>query len=133
MGIFDIAYSGLSAERLRMDIISHNLANINTTRDKFGNINPYRRKEVVFKELILDNGKLSGVKVDKIVEDMSDFKYVYNPGHPDSNKDGYVLLPNINPIVEMANFINSSRTYQFHLTMIENAKTMYLSTLRLLS
>ncbi len=133
MNIFDIAYSGLSAERLRMDVISHNLANINTTRDKFGQLNPYRRKEVVFAELLSDSGAPNGVKVQKIVEDMSAFRPVYNPHHPDSNKDGFVLMPNVNPIVEMANFINSSRTYQLHLTMIENAKSMYLNTLRLLS
>ncbi|MFN7181525.1 MAG: flagellar basal body rod protein FlgC [Planctomycetota bacterium] len=132
MSIFDIAGTGLFAERIRMDLISHNLANMNTTRDKFGNINPYRRKEVIFRELISSDNKLNGVMVEKIVDDMSEFRKVYNPEHPDSNKDGYVLLPNINPIVEMGNFINSSRTYQFHLTMIENAKTMYINTLRLL-
>lgn len=133
MNIFDIAYSGLSSERLRMDVISHNLANANTTRDKFGQLNPYRRKDVIFQEVLTDSNNLNGVKIDKIAEDMSSFKSVYNPNHPDSNKDGYVLMPNVNPIVEMANFINSSRTYQLHITMIENAKSMYLNTLRLLS
>ncbi len=132
MNIFDIAASGLFAERIRMDVISSNLANINTTRDRFGNINPYRRKEVVFRELVFPPDKFSGVIVENIVEDSSPFRKVYNPEHPDSDKDGYVLLPNINPLVEMANFINSSRTYQFHLTMIENAKSIYINTLRLL-
>lgn len=132
MNIFDIAYSGLSAERLRMDVISHNLANVNTTRDKYGRINPYRRQEVVFEEVLSNMGVLGGVKISKIVDDKSGFRSVYNPQHPDSNEKGYVLLPNVNPIVEMGNFINSSRTYQFHLTVIENAKSMYINTLRLL-
>ncbi len=132
MNIFDIAGSSLFAERIRMDVISNNIANMNTTRDKFGNINPYKRKEVIFSEIILDNNKLGGVRVESIVEDKSAFRKVYNPNHPDSDKDGYVLLPNINPIIEMANFINSSRTYEFNLTMINNAKTIYINTLRLL-
>jgi flagellar basal-body rod protein FlgC len=131
MNIFDIAFSGLFAERLRMDVISHNIANANTIVDKFGNFNPYRRKEVVFQE-VANATDLNGVRVSAIVEDKSDFRRVYEPTNKFADKDGFVLMPNVNIMVEIANFINSSRTYQFNLTMIENAKSMYINTLRLL-
>jgi flagellar basal-body rod protein FlgC len=132
MNIFQTSLNALLAERFRMNVIGHNLANINTTRDRFGNINPYRRKDVIFQEVVSEGGKLSGVAVAGVVTDMSPYQKVYDPYNVDSDKDGYVLKPNVNPIVELGNYINSARLYQLNLSIIENAKSLYINTLRLL-
>ncbi len=132
--IFKTSASGLTAERLRMDIISKNIANANSTRTISGM--PYRRQMVVFKTQepsefskmlnYISENKYShkGVEVDKIVEDQSDFKRVYNPGHPDANEEGYVLMPNVDVVVEMVNLMGASRAYEANVTAINTAKSM---------
>lgn len=144
MGIFDsinISASGLTAERLRMDIISQNIANANVTRTANGT--PYRRKMVVFQEAEMnepfssylskakDNFKKSGVKVSSIVEDQSEFKLVYNPGHPDADANGYVRMPNVDIMIEMVNMISATRAYEANVTSINSTKSMIMKALEI--
>ncbi len=132
---FDISASALTAERLRMDLISNNIANANTTRTKEGG--PYTRKVPVFMEVIDEvmnaDGKMvsrpAGVKVVRIKPDENPPKLVYDPSHPDANVDGYVLYPDINPVVEMVNLISASRSYEANVTAFNSAKDMYRAAL----
>lgn len=139
MGIFsamNISATGLTAQRLRMDVIAKNIANINTVRTENGL--PYRRQVVVFEEncknktfsqllsqesrrLFLNNG---GVKVKSIEDDKSPFRNVYDPGHPDADDEGYVLMPNVDPVVEMVNMISASRAYEANVTALNATKGM---------
>lgn len=137
MGYFsslDIGASALSAQRLRMDIISQNIANVNTTRTDKGT--PYRRKDVIFEER--SGGSFSdyltasskekiagnGVRVTKIVEDQTPFKKQYDPGNPDADKDGYVSMPNVDVVTEMVNMISATRAYEANVTSINTAKSL---------
>lgn len=145
MSIFsamDIAASGMTAQRLRMDTISQNLANINTTRTDSGG--PYRRKMVVFEEMgepasfanVMSrytnrNSLKGGVKVSKIVEDQSPFISVYDPTHPDANEEGYVQMPNVNTIAEMTNLISSNRSYEANITAFNTNKAMLTKALEI--
>ncbi len=132
---FDISASALTAERLRMDLISNNIANANTTRTKEGG--PYTRKVPVFMEVIDEamnaNGQMvsraAGVKVVRIQADENPPRLVYDPAHPDANADGYVLYPDINPVVEMVNLISASRSYEANVTAFNSAKDMYRAAL----
>ena len=151
MGLFDAidaSGSGLSAERLRMDVTSENLANAQTTKGADGQ--PYRRKEVVLQEAgatgtsfatVLSSlqggrsggaGVTHGVKVSGIVEDATALKRIYDPGHPDADKNGYVTMPNVNTVTEMTDLISSSRAYEANVTAMQTAKTMFTKTLDLL-
>jgi flagellar basal-body rod protein FlgC len=151
MGLFDAisaSGSGLTAERMRMDVTSENLANAETTRAANGQ--PYRRKEVVLQEAggagndfasVLSSvqggggsgaGVTNGVKVAGIVEDSSPLKRIYDPGHPDADKNGYVTMPNVNTVTEMTDLISSSRSYEANVTAMQTAKTMFSKTLDLL-
>lgn len=144
LGLFDsinISASGLTAERLRMDIISQNIANANTTRTSNGL--PYRRKMVIFKEADIEkpfssylsiaqgNVKKSGVKVSGIIEDKSEFKLVYSPGHPDADENGYVKMPNVDIMVEMVNMISATRAYEANVTSINSTKSMVMKALEI--
>ncbi len=126
-----ISASALTAERLRMDLISSNIANINTTRTEKGG--PYRRKVPVFQEVLRRNmeGNLvgSGVGITAIKEDNAPPKMIYDPSHPDANADGYVAMPNINIINEMVDLITATRTYEANVTVIDAAKNMALKAL----
>lgn len=132
---FDISASALTAERLRMDLISNNIANANTTRTKEGG--PYTRKVPVFMEVIEEyinaEGRMvarpAGVKVIRIKTDEKPPRLVYDPTHPDANEDGYVLYPDINPVVEMVNLISASRSYEANVTAFNSAKDMYRAAL----
>ncbi|RDU69225.1 flagellar basal body rod protein FlgC [Helicobacter cholecystus] len=148
---FDISGYGLSAQRVRVNTISSNIANANTTRTDEGG--PYRRKEVVFKAINfdkmlneklaqnenfhqyedpLDEGlkgekaipSLTSVIIDKIVRDDKNFKLKYDPSHPDADANGYVAYPNVNPVVEMADLIEATRAYQANVSAFQSAKTM---------
>lgn len=138
----DIGASALTAQRLRMDIISQNIANSETTRT--GNGGPYRRKMVVFEERAADGSfsdyltkssqeKLigKGVRVARIVEDPSAFKKVYDPGNPDANAEGYVEMPNVDTITEMVNMISANRAYEANITAMNTTKSMALKTLEI--
>lgn len=135
---FKVSASGMTAQRLRMDTISQNLANINTTRTEDGG--PYRRKTVVFQEVnngrsfrshldrsMNDYSKSSyggGVKVTGIVEDSSPFIEVYDPTHPDANEEGYLEMPNVNSVEEMTNLISANRSYEANVTAFNASKGM---------
>ena len=137
----NISASGLTAEKLRMDVISRNIANVNTTRTADGT--PYRRQVVVFQEgdkqmsfsdYLNDASKTligSGVKVAGITEDKTPFKSVYDPGHPDADEEGYVKMPNIDVMTEMVNMISASRAYEANVTAINSAKSMALKALEI--
>ncbi len=144
--IFDIAASGMSAQRIRMNVISSNLANADTTRTPEGG--PYRRKDVVFVSDPLDGtaqsfgdflrravfgaGKQAqGVRVMEIVEDKKPFRKVYDPYHPDADKDGYVLYPNVDVVEEMVNLISASRSFEANVTAFNSAKDMVLKLLEM--
>jgi len=141
-GALDIGASALTAQRLRMDTISQNIANANTTRTEDGT--PYRRRLVVFQERsqgIPFSEYLSassreryigkGVKVAAVVEDASDFKRVYDPGHPDADEEGYVAMPNVDIITEMVNMISATRAYEANVTSINTTKSMALKALEI--
>ena len=152
MSFFDaigIAASGLTAERVRMDVTSENLANADTTQGTNGQ--PYQRQEVVLQQTGggfsaalsgamggLRGGPVpgapvaGGVAVTGIVSDPTPDQSVYDPGNPAANAQGYVKMPNVNPVNEMVDMIDESRSYQSDITAMNTAKTMFEKTLGLL-
>ncbi len=156
---FDISGYGLSAQRVRVNTISSNIANAQTTRTDEGG--PYRRKEVVFKAIDfndyynkalgkstqsakfedpLDEGDfgkivnpaIMSVVVDKISRDDREPKLKFDPSHPDADANGYVAYPNINPVIEMADLVEATRSYQANVAAFESAKNMANSAISLL-
>jgi len=132
----NISFSGVQAERIAMELIASNLANINTTRSLYGD--PYRRKIAVLGERTLNfadelsraQSKLSnGVEVIDVVEDMSPFPKVYNPGHPDADSQGFVRLPNVEESTEMVDQIYTSRMYEANITVFNTIKKMKQDTI----
>ena len=149
MGMFDalnVSATGLTAERLRMDVTAENLANAQTTRGADGQ--PYRRKEVVLAEVqsggfgaqlakAVGAGSASGsqpggVEVAGITQDQTPGKLVYDPGHPDADAKGYVRMPNVDTVAEMVDLISASRAYEANVTAMNAAKQMFSKTLDLL-
>lgn len=139
---FNINASGLTAQRYRMDIVSENVANANTTRTADGT--PYRRKVVTFTERegqtpfshvlnsTRDNYSGKGVKVSKVSEDTwSEMKKVYDPSHPDADENGYVWYPNVNIISEMTDMIDASRAYEANATAFNASKSIALKGLEM--
>jgi flagellar basal-body rod protein FlgC len=148
MSIFhglNISASGLTAERLRMDVISSNLANADSTRARRvnGQWLPYQRKMVVMKPTdgkfssFLQKAKNSqvepgeGVEVTRIVEDPSPFKLVYQPGHPDADQNGYVRMPNVDPLKEMVDLVGATRAYEANVTALNATKGMLMKALEI--
>lgn len=132
--------SGLSAERTRMNLISSNLANVHTTRTPEGG--PYKRKDAVFTATPVANrfgqmldgasGKyLREVKVTEIVEDKGQPRMQYDPAHPDADQQGYVAMPNVNVVEEMADMITATRVYEANVMAAQAAKNMALKTLEI--
>jgi flagellar basal-body rod protein FlgC len=130
-GVFQVSASALSAQRQRMNVIASNLANAQSTKTADGG--PYRRQDVVFSTDPVEQGQdgLVGVKVSSIVKDDSPFKSVYDPGHPDADKDGFVSMPNVSVIEEMVNMMMASRAYEASVQSFDTAKTMFTKTLEL--
>jgi flagellar basal-body rod protein FlgC len=141
MGLFDslgISGSGLTAQRMRMDVTAENLANAQSVG--------YKRKDVVVQQSAGDGGfggalanamggsstAGGGVEVSAITEDKSAGRRVYDPGHPDADRNGYVTLPNVNPVTEMVDLIDASRAYEANVTAMQSAKQMFTKTLDLL-
>jgi len=131
----EVAASGLSAERTRMNTIASNLANARTTRTAEGG--PYKRLDPVFQATPMGGDGLGGlnesavslVKVQRIQEDTRDPQLVYEPGHPDADGKGYVRYPNVNVVEEMVNMITASRAYEAGITSVESVKAMAKSAL----
>lgn len=156
---FDISGYGLSAQRVRVNVISSNIANAQTTRTDEGG--PYRRKEVVFKAIDFNeyynkalgnstksakyedplnegdlgkmvNPAIMSVLVDKISRDDSEPKLKFDPQHPDADTNGYVAYPNINPVIEMADLVEATRSYQANVSAFQSAKDMANSAISLM-
>lgn len=139
LNAMNISASGMTAQRLRMDVIASNVANVNTTRNEDGET--YKRKLLVFSEknstpferiLNSKTGAIvgSGVKVTRIAEDdKTPMKVVYDPSHPDANEEGYVTLPNIDTVTEMTNLISASRAFEANVTAFNATKNMALKAL----
>lgn len=134
----DIAASGMTAQRTRLNVISMNLANANTTRTEDGA--PYRRKTSIFETVPVDNSfeaqfqnslerQIYGVRVSEISPVQGDFKKMYDPTHPDSDENGYVYLPNVNLVQEMVQMLNANRSYEANTAAIKAAKEMALKAL----
>ncbi len=145
----NISGSGLTAQKLRMDVISQNIANSQTTRTAAGG--PYKRKVVVlqstqekgnfesaFNKAVSIAGeekptqvRTTGVKVEKIIEDQTKFVPVYNPNHPDANEEGYVMMPNVNTTQEMVDMLGASRAYEANVTAFNATKVMLQKALEI--
>ncbi len=152
MGYMDtlaVSASGMTAERLRMDVVANNLANVNTTRTPGGG--PFRRQQVSlapagtsFGETLAglsdadsDGGEdgggdtAGGVQVSGIVPDMRPFKRVYEPGHPDADKQGYVSLPNVDTVTEMVDMMSATRAYEANVSAVGAVKSMAMKALEI--
>ena len=159
--VFDIAASGMNAQRIKMDTISANIANVNTTRNANGEKQVYKRQQVTFKEVALkkdigfpkgnvsvefepldephligglsvgDSQIPSGVAVDSISDSINPTRIIYDPSHPDADKDGYVELPNVNVVEEMVNMVNASRAYEANVTLAQTTKAMIQSAINI--
>lgn len=137
----NISGSGLTSQRFRMDVISENIANKDSTRTEAGG--PYRRKMVVFTATGSNNFKSmlvknlndyevsGGVEVTDIVEDESEFKLVYNPEHPDADESGYVSMPNVDTLKETIDMMEAYRAYQANITALNTTKQMALKALEI--
>ncbi len=138
---FRVSSSGMTAQRMRMNTISSNIANINTTRTPEGG--PYRRKDVVFESMpeVKNFGEILGVNSPKadvqrvqVTDILSDRKaplLKYEPDHPDANEEGYVAYPNINLMEEMTNMIQATRSYEANVSAMQSAKDMAMSSLEI--
>ena len=133
---FNVSSSGLSAQRTRMNVVSSNLANINSTETAEGG--PYRRKDVVFTSSPVQTSfegmlqdKINQVHVSNIIEDNRPFRTVYDPYHPSADKNGYVHYPNVNVIEEMVNMLSASRSYEANVSAIKTTREMALKALEI--
>ena len=136
----NVSSSALTAERTRMNLISSNLANANSTRTPEGG--PYKRKDAVFSATPMENRfnraldgatgqQVHHVKVSQIVEDQNPPRLQYDPGHPDANPQGYVAMPNVNVVEEMTDMIGATRAYEANITAVQAAKSMAMKTLEI--
>lgn len=134
----NISASGLSAERLRMEIIANNIANAMATRSAGGG--PFRRQDVVFEAVMTDftgdtmaaHPELGGVRVVGIVADQSELPRIHDPGHPDADPEGFVTMPNVFLPIEMVNLMTASRAYEANLKVLQNLRQQLEQTLTLL-
>ncbi|NSL51189.1 flagellar basal body rod protein FlgC [Calidifontibacillus erzurumensis] len=140
----NISASALSAQRFRMDVIASNMANGETTRANFvnGQWLPYRRKIVEFEPIpttsfshylnkAMQDTPGHGVRVRRVVEDETPFKMVYNPDHPDANEEGYVAMPNVDPLKEMIDLMSATRSYEANVTVLNATKGMMMKALEI--
>ena len=140
---FNTSASALTANRLRMDVVSSNIANAETTRSELvdGEWQPYKRKVVELQKHSFEsqlqsamgkgNEASQGVKVTTIKEDQAPTKAVYNPTHPDANEEGYVEMPNVDMVKEMVDMMSASRSYEANITALNATKSMYMKALEL--
>ncbi|MFD0680157.1 MULTISPECIES: flagellar basal body rod protein FlgC [unclassified Paenibacillus] len=140
---FDISSSALTAQRFRMDVISSNIANADSTRARLvnGKWMPYQRKLVTVEakqpsfQQTLRNAQAEtageGVRVTKIIEDTSPFKQVYNPTHPDADENGFIMMPNVDVLKEMVDMISASRSYEANVTALNASKSLVTKALEI--
>lgn len=126
-----ISSSGMKAQSMRMRVISENLANSETTADRPG-ADPYRRKTITFKEELDRTQGIDKLAVKDIKRDQSDFKLKYDPSHPAADKNGYVKLPNVNPLIETMDMREANRSYEANLSSIELSRGMLMKTIDML-
>jgi len=133
-----ISASGLSAQRSRVGVIASNLANANTTKSVDGG--PYKRKQIYFEEtganqfekhLDKADKKLSGVTASRVIEDNSQGPRIYDPSHPDADKEGYVSMPNVNVVTELTDIMAASRAYEANVMAMKSAKEMVNAVLQI--
>ncbi len=150
MGFFDgynVATSGMSAQRTRINVVSANIANAQTTHSENGG--PYKKQNVIFEEILMDSQKnkdksganlstndaqsnLRGVGIKEVVDSQNQPLLKYEPNHPEANADGYVAYPDINPVIEMVDMIEAMRSYEANVASFQTQKTMDTKTLDLL-
>jgi len=126
-----IAASGMKAQGTRMRVVSENIANSESTSQTPGG-EPYRRKVLTFKDMLDRATGAQLVQVNRVMPDATDFSLKYDPSHPAANSDGYVMMPNVNPLIEMADLREAERSYEANLSVIQSTKTMLSHTLNLL-
>lgn len=149
MSIFNsmnVSASGLTAQRVRMDVVASNIANADSTRGTYvnGEWIPYRRKMITFqakenhfrhflqREIYKNSGKIgNGVRAASIVEDQSPFKILFNPDHPDADVNGYVHLPNVDPLKEMVDLMGATRSYEANVTALNASKGLLMKALEI--
>lgn len=135
-----ISASALSAEKMRIDVVSQNVANMNTTRTPEGG--PYQRRRVVFSELLGDassrrfvrlpnRGPSHGVRVSQVVQDETPPRMVHDPGHPDADENGFVAMPDINIVNEMVDLITASRAYETNVQVLNVSKSLAMKALEI--
>ncbi|MCX5853730.1 MAG: flagellar basal body rod protein FlgC [Deltaproteobacteria bacterium] len=136
MTSFKICGSGLAAQRAKMDVITSNLANVNSTRTEEGG--PYKKKSVAFTAEAVESpfdsaikDAIKTVKIEEVTEDPNAVKMTYDPSHPDADANGYVAMPNINIMTEMADMIMAARGYEACVTAFDATKSMTLKTLEM--
>lgn len=159
--VFDIAATGMYAQRIKMDTVSSNIANVNTTRNEFGEKEVYHKKQVNFKEMVMKKNHgfpqgnadvifnppdepylvggvtmggesiSNGVMVESITDADNPTRMVYDPSHPDADENGYVELPNVNIVEEMVSMVNASRAYEANVTIAQTTKTMIQSAINI--
>ncbi len=132
--IYDVAASGMSAQRLRVQLIAANIANSETTRTPEGG--PFRRKDAVFQVQPLPSGSdgmpLAGVKVAQVAASKEPFLQKFDPSHPDADASGIVSYPNVNPVEEMVNLTEATRAFDANVAVIRSVRTMASSAIELL-
>ncbi|MBE9528937.1 MAG: flagellar basal body rod protein FlgC [Proteobacteria bacterium] len=139
--VFAVSASGMEAQRMRMNVIASNLANVETTHTSEGG--PYRRKDIVFKadentfgnllgSAMKKGENLTGVSVAGIIADSRPLKYAYEPSHPDADTSGYVAYPNVNAVEEMVNMIAASRSYEANSNVFKSSRDMAAKAMELL-
>ncbi len=138
LNILKIGASALKAQRLRMETIASNLANMHTTRTEEGG--PFKKREVTFSPTDVSGAgefgkmfsdKVEGVKVETVKESNKPFERVYDPGHPDADPSGYVNYPNINLMEEMADMISATRAYEANINVVNSTKEMFVKSLEI--
>lgn len=140
----NISASALTAQRLRMDVVASNIANMESTRGRYvnGQWQPYQRKMVVMEEQkpsfssflqkVKSKGSSSGgVQIKRIINDPTPFPRMYDPAHPDADENGYVAMPNVDPLKEMVDLISATRSYEANVTVLNASKSMLLKALEI--
>jgi flagellar basal-body rod protein FlgC len=126
--VFDIAGAGMTAQSMRLNVVSSNIANVDSAVSSNGE--PYKGKKVVFTAIPINKEtQVATVRVTAVVEDQSPARMVYDPKHPMADAKGYVTMPNINPVEEMTDMISSARSYQTNVEMMNTAKSLLQKTL----